>query len=194
MQMIPSSANTGSARDSVPDAGWASLQRALSAASAAQNQLAMEQEREQNFTSMPPPPIPPSDQAVATQTTSYADWTPRALSSGLYRNPRSLCRSTLASVRQTIRTRVMRVSPKIHQKRHPCQALQFPQMCGRVLCIRRWPLLTRACNRLTMAQQLSRPLNQLTSSVQQLSRHRKSTPLSSFLNTLRHEEALALTS
>jgi hypothetical protein len=81
MQMIPSSANTGSARDSVPDAGWASLQRALSAASAAQNQLAMEQEREQNFTSMPPPPIPPSDQAVATQTTSYADWTPRALSS-----------------------------------------------------------------------------------------------------------------
>jgi hypothetical protein len=74
MQMTPSSANTASGRDSVANAGWASLQRAMSAARAGQNQLAMEQEREQNFTSMPPPPIPPSDQAGATQTNSYADW------------------------------------------------------------------------------------------------------------------------
>ena len=80
-QMTPSSANAASGRNSVQDASWASLQRALSAATAAQNQQALEQEREQSFTSMPRPPMPPSDQAVATMTTSYSDSTPRATSS-----------------------------------------------------------------------------------------------------------------
>jgi hypothetical protein len=79
-QMTPSSANAASGRNSSQDAGWASLQRALSAATAAQNECAVAQEREQNFTSMPPPPTPLSDQAVVTQTTSYADWTPKATS------------------------------------------------------------------------------------------------------------------
>jgi hypothetical protein len=80
-QMAPSSANAASGRNSSQDAGWASLQRALSAATAAQNERAMAQEREHNFTSMPPPPMRLSDQAVVTQATSYADWTPKPTSS-----------------------------------------------------------------------------------------------------------------
>jgi hypothetical protein len=80
-QMAPSSANAASGRNSVQEAGWASVQRAVSAANAAQSRHAMEQEREQTFTSMPPPPMPLSDQAASNQTASYADWTPRATAS-----------------------------------------------------------------------------------------------------------------
>lgn len=80
-QMAPSSANAASGRNSIQEAGLASLQRALSAANAVQNQHAMEQEREQSFAPMPPPPMPLSEQVASNQTTSYADWTPRAISS-----------------------------------------------------------------------------------------------------------------
>src|SRR2546423_3531217 len=57
-QGAPSSANTASGRNSVQEAGWASVHRAVSAATAAQNQQAIEAEPEQTLTAMPPPPIP----------------------------------------------------------------------------------------------------------------------------------------
>ena len=81
IQMTPSSASAVSGRNSAQDASWASLQRAISAATAAQDQRALEQEREQSFTAMPPPPMPPSEHGVLIQSTSYPSCTPRATSS-----------------------------------------------------------------------------------------------------------------
>jgi hypothetical protein len=76
--MTTSSAKAGDGRNSAEGAGWASLPRALPAATAAQNQHAVKQEQEQGSTSMPPPPMPPSDHPVVTQTISYSDWNPSA--------------------------------------------------------------------------------------------------------------------
>ena len=78
--MTPLSANAASARNSTQDASWASLQRALSQATAAQNQHSFAQECEQSFTPMPPPPMPSSEAAVTTQTPPFSNWTPRASS------------------------------------------------------------------------------------------------------------------
>lgn len=73
---VSSSANAASPRNSTHEAGWASVQRAVNAATAAQNQCTMDHEREQSFSSIRPPVMLPSDQAVVTQSTSYSDWTP----------------------------------------------------------------------------------------------------------------------
>ena len=69
-------------RSSTQEAGWASLQRALSAAATAQSQLT--QQQEQSFVAMPTPRVPPASmtQTVPTSSTpdlsenmtSFADW------------------------------------------------------------------------------------------------------------------------
>jgi hypothetical protein len=52
----------------------------VSAATAAQNQQAIEAEPEQTLTAMPPPPIPLAEHAASNQA-AYPDWTPRVTSS-----------------------------------------------------------------------------------------------------------------
>ena len=72
---VSSSANAASPRNSTHEAGLASVQRAMNAATAAQNQCAMGHEREQSFSSIRPSVMLPSDQGVVTQSASYSDWT-----------------------------------------------------------------------------------------------------------------------
>jgi len=113
--------------------------------------------------------------------------------SGLYRRPRILCPSTSASVSPTISTPVMQVSPRIHQKQHLSQASRCQQMFGRLLPIRRLSPVILAGKPLTMARQLSRPLNQSTSASPPLSHRLSLTPRSSLLSTRHHDEDLPLT-
>jgi hypothetical protein len=113
---------------------------------------------------------------------------------GLSHRPRILCHSTSASLNPIIRTLVMQVSPRIHRKQHQSKASRSQQMSGRLLPIRRPPLVILAGKPLIMARQLSRQLNPSTSASLRLS-HRLSnlTPRSSFLSTLHHDEDLPLT-